>query len=124
MSATAHSRICGRIPSLGRGGLDGPAEREALVVSQPFRSQSEGVFADNPRDPYFDPLVTGPFVTAAFVPVDRPPRQAKRLCYLLPRTGLRLVKAGRSLIGRVAQDRPDDRSFPANPPPGGDPHPA
>src|SRR5215472_2765060 len=28
---------------------------------------------------------------------------------------LRLVKAGRSLIGRVAQDRPDDRSFPANP---------
>ena len=54
-------------------GLDGPAGREALVVSQPLRRQSEGVFADNRRDRYFDPLVTGPFVTAAFVPMDRPP---------------------------------------------------
>jgi hypothetical protein len=109
---------------LDDAGLDGPAGREALVVSQSLRRQSEGVFADNRRNRYFDPLVTGLFVTAAFVPMDRPPRQAERLCYLLPRTGLRLVKAGHSLIGRVAQDRPDDRSLPANPPAGGDPHPA
>src|SRR6185437_17123534 len=102
--------------SLDDAGLDGPAGCEAPVVSQPLRCQSEGLFADNRRDRYLDPLVTGPFVTATLVPMDRPPGQAERFCQLLPRAGLRLVKAGRSLIGRVAQDRPDDRSFPANPP--------
>jgi hypothetical protein len=61
---------------LDDAGLDGPAGREALVVSQPLRRQSEGIFADNRRDRYFDPLVMGPFVTAAFVPMDRPPRRA------------------------------------------------
>src|SRR5262249_19351001 len=71
--------------SLDDAGLDGPAGREALVVGQPLRRQSEGIFADNRRDRYFDPLVTGPFVTAAFVPMDCPPRQAERPCYLLPR---------------------------------------
>src|SRR5215467_478037 len=95
-----------------------------LLSASRSAARAKVVFADNRRDRYFDPLVTGPFVTAAFVPMDRPPRQAERLCYLLPRTGLRLVKEGRSLIGRVAQDRPDDRSVPANPPTGGDAHPA
>src|SRR5215831_848544 len=110
--------------TLDDAGLDGPAGCEALVVSQPLRRQSKGLFADNRRHWYFDPFVTGPFVTATLVPMRRPPRQTERLCHLLPRADLRLVKTGRSLIGRVAQDRPGDRSFPANPPTGGDPHPA
>src|SRR5205085_3394691 len=68
--------------SLDDAGLDGPAGCEAPVVSQPLRCQSEGLFADNRRDRYLDPLVTGPFVTATLVPMDRPPGQAERLCQL------------------------------------------
>src|SRR5437762_4378944 len=93
---------------LDDAGLDGPAGREALVVSQPLCRQGEGLCADNRRDRYFDPFVTGPFVTAALVPMDRPPRQAKRLCRLLPRDDLGLVNAGCALIGRDAMDCTDD----------------
>src|ERR1700758_1691575 len=82
--------------SLDDAGLDGSAGCEAPVVNQPLRCQSEGLLADNRRDRYLDPLVTGRFVTATLVPINRPPGQAERLCQLLPRAGLRLVKAGRS----------------------------
>jgi hypothetical protein len=58
---------------LDETGLDGPAGREALVVSQTLRRHSEGLFADHRRDRYLNPLVTGPFVTAALVPMDRLP---------------------------------------------------
>ena len=54
-------------------GLDGPAGCEALVVSQPLRRQSKGLFADNRRHRYFDPFVSGPFVTATFVPMTARP---------------------------------------------------
>src|SRR5207302_1558039 len=89
---------------LDDAGLDGPAGREALVVSQPLCRQGEGLCADNRRDRYFDPFVTGPFVTAALVPMDRPPRQAKRLCRLLPRADLGLAEVTVA-IGGGTQNR-------------------
>jgi hypothetical protein len=95
----------------------------------PIYAQSTDEFAQNAA--YLHEVSGGRFQfgigiahAPAYVRMEVKPGKPERLCQLLPRAGLRLVKAGRSLIGRVAQDRPDDRSFPANPPTGRDPHPA
>src|SRR5208283_1492544 len=83
-----------RDQSLDDAGLDGPAGREALVVDQALRRQSEGLFADDGRNRYLDPLVTRPLVTAALFAMDCPPRQAEGPRHLLPPSDLRLVEAG------------------------------
>ena len=112
-----------RDQSLNDAGLDGPAWREPFVVGQALRGQRESFVADDGRNRYLDPLVTRPLVTALVSPrTARPDRRKGRVTRCLA-SDLRLVEAGHAFVGRVAQDRPDDRSLPAgHPSPRGRPH--